>query len=215
MFKQTLLLIFLFSSILLQSCATQAPKESIKKPVLESTQPAKAATTPPITSAITSMTSTETGDMVELSTKLFKEKRSRIKTTFVDSYVKAIINKKTGEITYQINSLAEYKDHDKRQYKKVSYSAVTQREQKETILLDYQISCQGSAYSGCIHTEHVTFNVEKALMEHIAQNYTDAKDATSTWRYQLIPQSGRNHSAQLLLSEIAALVEKANNKLKK
>ena len=68
----------------------------------------------------------------------------------------------------------------------------------------------GSAYSGCIHTEHVAFTVDSTLIENIADSYTEG--AQNKWRYKLSPKKGRSYSAYLFFSEIAALVEAANKK---
>ncbi len=148
------------------------------------------------------------GEAIELSTinGLKIPKRSN-QEVFVDSYIQAVVTKNTGLITYQINSLVEYKDHDKRLYKQVSYNTPTGNETKDANIFDHTISCQGSAYSGCRHTEHIVFTVDPELLESIADSYNG--DTQSKWRYQLSPNTGRSHFAFLPLAEIAAIVEAA------
>lgn len=148
------------------------------------------------------------GETIELSTinGLQIPKRSNQEVS-IDSYILAIVTKNTGLITYQINSLVEYKDHDKRLYKQVSYNTPTGNKTKDANIIDHTISCQGSAYSGCRHTEHIVFTVDPELLESIADSYQGGTQGK--WRYQLSPNTGRSHSVFLPLAEIAAIVEAA------
>lgn len=127
-----------------------------------------------------------------------------------NNYITALINNTTGKVTYQVNSLIKYKDHDKHLYKEVSYNSDTGYKTKEASILSHDISCLGSSYSGCIHTEHATFTIESTLIENIAASYTEG--TKNKWHYKLTPKKGRSYSAYLFFSEIAALVEAANKK---
>lgn len=138
-----------------------------------------------------------------------KKPRNNTKA-WANNYVTALIDKTTGNITYQINSLVQYKDHDKHLYKKVSYNTSTTYITTDASILSHEISCLGSAYSGCIHTEHVAFTIDSTLIENIAASYTEG--AQNKWHYKLSPKKGRSYSAYLFFSEITALAEAANKK---
>jgi len=200
--KITALLLVLFLTILLHGCTAASP---IKRAV---------EITPDKTHFKNHLNSTDrkSSKLIELSTlNGFRKKPRNIHDTWADSYISAAINKRTGEITYQINSVIEYKDHDKRSYRKVSYRTILgkEKETKEAKVLNHTISCQGSAYSGCIHTEYVVFTIDSTLIESLANSY--AEEPPNKWRYQLSPKKGRSYSAHLFIAEIAALVEKANS----
>ena len=146
------------------------------------------------------------GDAITFSTiNGFQKKPRNVSNAWANNYITAVATKKTGEITYQINSLIEYKAHDKRLYKEVVYNTATSQKSKEATILNHSISCQGSAYSGCIHKEHVAFTVDSTLIENMANSYTE--DSQNKWRYRLSPKRGRSYSAYLFIAEISALVD--------
>lgn len=140
----------------------------------------------------------------------FQKRPRNKKTTWANNYITALIDKETGEISYKINSLIQYKDHDKHLYKEVSYNTGLEFTTTEASILNHDISCLGSAYSGCIHTEHVAFPIESTLIETIAASYTE--NSQNKWRYKLSPKKGRSYSAFLFIAEISALVETAHKK---
>jgi hypothetical protein len=137
----------------------------------------------------------------------FHKKPRNNTNAWANNYITALIDKTTGNITYQINSLIQYKDHDKHLYKEVSYNTSTAHKTKEAFILSHEISCLGSAYSGCMHTEHVTFTIDSILLTEIASRYTE--ESNNKWRYKLSPKNGRSYSAHLFIAEISALVEAA------
>ena len=148
---------------------------------------------------------TEKNTVVISTINGFHKKPRNNTNTWANNYITALIDKTTGNITYQINSLIQYKDHDKHLYKKVSYNTPTEYKTKEATILNHKISCLGSAYSGCKHTEHVTFSIDSTFLEGIASHYTEGPQ--NKWRYKLSPKKGRSYSAHLFIAEIAALVE--------
>ena len=206
---QKILLIFLcaFITLLMQSCAQTQQTQKVEATVLilNKTHFKKQLISEQSTASEVITFSTING---------FQKKPRNISNAWANNYITGRINKKTGNITYQIHSLIEYKDHDKRIFKEVSYNTGVGKKTKITTILDYIISCKGSAYSGCIHTEHVVFSIEPTLIENIANSYTTdsnthTKDSQNKWRYQLSPKKGRSYSAHLFISEIAALIETA------
>jgi len=91
----------------------------------------------------------------------------------------------------------------------VSYRTIAGKETKEAKILNHTISCQGSAYSGCIHIEHVVFTINSILTESLTNSYSEG--SPKKWCYQLSPKKDRSYSAHLFIAEIAALVEEANS----
>ena len=125
-----------------------------------------------------------------------------------DSYISATVNKITDVITYQVNSIVEYKDHDARLYKHINYTVNGRQYSGDGTLVDQTMDCKGNQYSGCLRKEHVAFTMTQQTIEQIAINYTDGSQ--DKWRYTLSPERDRSYSAHLFVAEIAALVEAVN-----
>lgn len=125
-----------------------------------------------------------------------------------DSYISATVNKTTDEVTYQIDSIIEYKDHDARLYKHINYTVNGRQYSGDGTLVDQTMDCKGNQYSGCLRKEHVAFTMTQQTIEQIAINYTEGSQ--DKWRYTLSPERDRSYSAHLFVAEIAALVEAVN-----
>ena len=125
-----------------------------------------------------------------------------------DNYISATIDKTTGETTYQIDSLIEYKDHDARLYKHINYTADGHRQSGEGTLVSQTSDCKGNQYSGCLRKEHVAFSIAQQTIEQVAKNYTEGSQ--DKWQYTLSPEREKNYSASLFVAEISALVEAVN-----
>jgi hypothetical protein len=122
-----------------------------------------------------------------------------------DSYISATVNEATGEVTYQIDSIVEYKDHDARLYKHIDYTINGRQYSGDGTLVNQTLDCKGNQYSGCLRKEHVAFTMAQQTIEQIAINYTEG--AHDKWRYTLLPETNKRYSAHLFVAEIAALVE--------
>jgi hypothetical protein len=207
--KNTLLIsLSLTSLLLIQACSNTTPVTKFDKPSqTKSSTPSAAITLNKayFKNKLIIEKDNEKGT-VKISTVNGFNKKPRNKTNaWANNYITALIDKKTGRTTYQINSLIEYKDHDKHLYKEANYSSGAEPKTKEASILKHDISCLGSAYSGCIHTEHVAFSIGAILIENIAASYSEG--AQNKWSYKLSPRKGRDYFAYLFIAEIAALAE--------
>lgn len=210
-------LLILFSSIallLIQACSNTTPTTKVDKP----TPTASPHSSAPITlnkahfkNKLTIERDDEKGTIKISTVNGFHKKPRNKMNAWANNFITAVIDIKTGNITYQINSLVEYKDHDKHLYKEVSYNTEADvktgsgSKTEAASILNHDISCLGSAYSGCIHTEHVAFNIDPTLVENIAASY--AEGTNNKWSYKLSPRKGRDYFAHLFIAEISALVE--------
>lgn len=207
--KNTLLIsLSLTSLLLMQACSNTRPTTKIDKPSQATNSTPSAAIT--LNKAYFKnkliIEKYNKKGTVKISTANGFNKKPRNKTNaWANNYITALIDKKTGHTTYQINSLIKYKDHDKHLYKEVSYNTGSEPKTKQASILKHDISCLGSAYSGCIHTEHVAFSINSTLIENIAASYS--KGAQNKWGYKLSPRKGRDYFSYLFIAEITALVE--------
>lgn len=207
--KNTLLIsLSLTSLLLIQACSNTTPAKKFDRPSqAKSSTPTAAITLNKayFKNKLIIEKNNEKGT-VKISTVNGFNKKSRNKNNvWANNYITALIDKKTGHTTYQINSLIEYKDHDKNLYKEVSYNTGSESKTKQAFILKHDISCLGSAYSGCIHTEHVAFSIDSTLIENIAASYSEG--AQNKWGYKLSPRKGRDYFSYLFIAEITALVE--------
>lgn len=207
--KTTVVFISLIALLCLQACSNT---KTTQLDLPASTKNISSAVTVTLDRAyfknrLTTEDHTEKNTVVISTINGFHKKPRNNTNAWANNYITAIIDKTTGIITYQINSLVQYKDHDKHLYKEVSYNTSTEHKTKDASILSHEISCLGSAYSGCTHTEHVAFTIDSTLLAEIASRYTEGSN--NKWRYKLSPKKGRSYSAHLFIAEISALVEAA------
>ena len=206
--KNTLLILLSLTSLLLiQACSNTTPLTKVDKPsqTKRSTPPAAITLNKAYFKNKLIIEKDNEKGTIKISTVNGFNKNPRNKTNaWANNYITASIDIKTGHTTYQINSLIEYKDHDKHLYKEASYNTGSESKTKQASILKHDISCLGSAYSGCIHTEHVAFSIDSTLIENIATSYSEG--AQNKWGYKLSPKKGRDYFASLFVAEIAALV---------
>jgi len=207
--KKILSILFCLTILLLiQACSNTTPTTKIGKPpqTTNSTPPAAITLNKAYFKNKLIIEKNNKKGTVKISTVNGFNKKSRNKNNvWANNFITALIDKKTGHTTYQIHSLIEYKDHDKNLYKEVSYNTGSESKTKQAFILKHDISCLGSAYSGCIHTEHVAFSIDSTLIENIAASYSEGEQ--NKWNYKLSPRKGRDYSAYLFIAEITALVE--------
>lgn len=211
--KIIVIFVSLIALLFMQACSNTKSTKKIDIPTLsENTNSAEPVTLDKahFKRKLITEDNTEKNTVVISTINGFHKKPRNNTNAWANNYITAHIDKTTGNITYQINSLIEYKDHDKHLYKEVSYNTSIGHKTKEATILNHKISCLGSVYSGCIHTEHAAFAIESALIENIANSYTEGSQ--KKWRYKLTPKKGRSYSGYLFISEISALYETAANK---
>lgn len=205
--KNCLIIFYLFLVLSLQSCS------SVSTPNTSATQPVsldKAYFKMRLTTTESTSEEGSYGKTIIFST-INGYNKQRLLTQYNvigDSYISATVNKTTDEVTYQIDSIIEYKDHDARLYKHINYTINGRQYSGDGTLVDQTVDCKGNQYSGCLRKEHVVFTMTQQTIEQIAINYTEGSQGK--WRYTLSPEIDKSYSAHLFVAEIAALVEAVN-----
>jgi len=208
--KNHLIFFYLFVTLFLQGCSSASSQNAqpAASPVLDKAHFKQHLTTTEGNSVETLVLSTVNG---------FNKQRMLTKYNVTgDNYISATVDKITGSTTYHIHSIIEYKDHDSRLYKQVSYTANGSQQSVKTTLLNQVVDCKGSQYSGCYRKEHVVFTINQQAVDQIAKNYTEGSQNTGShkkWRYTLSPEIGTSYSTHLFVSEISALSEAVNENL--
>jgi len=205
--KNRLIFFYLFLALFLQSCL------SVSTPNTSATQPVsldKAYFKIRLTTTTGGSDGENHGKTIIFST-INGYNKQRLLTQYNvigDSYISATVNKTTDEVTYQIDSIIEYKDHDARLYKHINYTVNGRQQSDDGTLVDQLVDCKGNQYSGCLRKEHIVFTMAQQTIEQIAKNYTEGSQ--DKWRYTLSPDVGKSYSTYLFVAEITALVEAIN-----
>ncbi|MEH6466784.1 MAG: hypothetical protein V7722_04060 [Porticoccus sp.] len=141
----------------------------------------------------------------------FKKDKVNDRRPWGESYVSAAVDKETGDITYQINTIVKYKSHKFHLYREVRYDSGGEAKFIEATILERKVDCLAARKtgaprrSGCYLSERVVFTLDHEPISKFSNSYTEGSQAQL--RYTMLPRSGATYSATLYIAEIAALVE--------
>ena len=134
----------------------------------------------------------------------FQEKSGLLKIVWNDNFLRAFVDKKTGEATIQVYQFVNYSG-DWRTYNRVNYE--TPEGPKSAILISISrdvVSCSGSRYGGCTYSEHFAFNVDEKLLRTIAALYKPGQ--MLGWKFKYYSQSGQEWPDGMLPAEVAGFL---------
>lgn len=136
----------------------------------------------------------------------FIEKHGLLGIQWDDNFLRAFVDKNTGNTTYQAYNIVYYKNKW-RFYKWVNYETPDGPVAEDLTRIDSDVDCTGSRYGGCLFNEHVTFKVPESLLRTIAGKYEATRGMQVGWKYRLKPQVGPNYNNAFLAAEVAGLLE--------
>lgn len=112
-------------------------------------------------------------------------------------FLRANLNKKTGEVTYQVYSVVGY-GREWRFYNRANFDAGKGPEQVELISISRDVvSCR----YGCTYSEHVAFMLTEDQVWSIAALPVDTK-----WKYRLKSKAGVDSDVELEPGEFGGLI---------
>ncbi len=135
--------------------------------------------------------------------KGFVSHKGILRSVSSDEYLKGVINKKTGQKSFQVDASVSYYGRW-RTYATASYQVADGPRSLSTMQLGRDIGT--CAVGNCLYTEHVAFSVDEALLRQLAAGYVPGNPAL--WRYKLIPKLGPDYSGELSSAEIAGFLAK-------
>lgn len=126
----------------------------------------------------------------------------------VDSFLRAVINKKTGATEYMLYQQVQYRDYEWHFYNAATYQGAGGPVAAQFVEIDRRIdNCDRARGPGCTYAEHIGFIVPSSVLEQIAADY-DAGER-GAWRYRF---SSRRADQTLLgeipYGEVAGLLER-------
>ena len=128
-----------------------------------------------------------------------------------ESYISAAVDKGTGDITYQINTIVKYRSRKIHLYRKVRYDSNGETKFIDATILERKVYCleprktDATRGTRCYPSERVVFTLDQEQITKLSEGYTG--DVQAQLRYTMLPRSGPIYLAALYLAEIAALVE--------
>lgn len=139
----------------------------------------------------------------------FQQKQGLLRFVYDDNFLRALIDKKTGKVTYQLYQSIYYEASDWRFYRKANYDTPEGTESVDAILLRpplaHSFDCPDHTSSVCTYNEHVGFTVERERLDAIARMYEPSKSVE--WRFKFIPRAGDDFHGGLLLAEVVGFLQ--------
>ena len=135
----------------------------------------------------------------------FQEKRGLLGIVWDDNFLRAFINKKTGQTTIQLYQIIYYQGSGWNFFQTVNYETPDGPESRPATIISRDVDCSGSRYSGCIYTEHVGFDIDEKLLHTIAAGYQPGQRAA--WKFKFNAKSGKDYNDGMLPAEVAGFLE--------
>ena len=147
-------------------------------------------------------------DALEVSAEIstingWQQKDGLLKIVNSDQFFRAFINKKTGEVSYQVYQFVYYYG-DWAFFNRVNYETADGPVQKDLTVISRDV-LECTTYLGCRHSEHIGFEVDEKLLRAAAANYKP--NAVEAWRFRLKAQSGVQRDEGFVAAEIVALLQ--------
>ena len=152
----------------------------------------------------------DSGDTALISTKSgFQQKQGLLRMVYDDNFLRAIIDKKTGNVTYQVYQSIYYQASDWRFYRRANYETPDGPESVDAKFLRpplaHNFDCPDHASSVCAYNENVGFSVDRELLDRIASTYEP--DKSVKWRFSFIPRVGDEFNDGLFVAEIVGFLQ--------
>lgn len=148
----------------------------------------------------------------EINTKeVFKLKGGLLGITWDDNFLRAYIDKKTGEVVYQVYDIIYMKEWSR--YYEVSYDADGGTKTQELIRIDADVeSCSSNAFIGCTLREDVAWIVDRKILDSVADKYQAGQ--RQAWKYKLKARTGEDQVRPITSAEVWALLHAVDTYLK-
>ncbi len=139
----------------------------------------------------------------------FRPKSGLLRFVYDDNYMRAVIDKKTGNVTYQLYQSIFYQASDWRFYRKANYETPNGLESVDAKFLKPPLAthfdCPDHTSSVCTYNEHVGFTIDRERLESIAKLYEPGKRVE--WRFTFVPKDGDEFNDTLLVAEVVGFLQ--------
>lgn len=133
----------------------------------------------------------------------FQEKRGLLKIAWYDNFLRAFIDKKTGETSFQLYQFITY-DGDWRFYQTANFETPAGPDSKPVTVISRDVlSC--SAYGGCTFSEHLGLDLPEPLLRQLAASYTPG--VPHVWNFKFGGKAGVDFQDAMNVAEIVAMLD--------
>ena len=119
-----------------------------------------------------------------------------------DNYVRAVIDKHTGIVSYQIVNTIYYQAPSWRFYQQAKYVTQEGVNEQPVELIDQKI-IECSVFSGCSYLETISFEITQEIVEKGAERYEPGIQAGI--KYVLMPTTGQKYVGIVFAQELIAV----------
>jgi hypothetical protein len=133
----------------------------------------------------------------------FVEHKGPMRMVWNDEFLTGVIDKKSGQKTYQVNALIIYVGN-LRSYETASYQAANGPRTVPAMHIRKEVA--NCAVGDCTYTEHIAFPVDEELLRQVAAGRAPSKPGI--WPFRLVAKSGPDYSGGLSSAEIAGFLAK-------
>lgn len=135
------------------------------------------------------------------SAPVYTHRQGLLKLTNGDKFFRAFIDKKTGEVTYQLYVWVTYGGGEWQNINRVNYETPNGPASVEAHRIDSDVSC---GRYGCSYTEHFAFDLPEDVVREIAKGAEAGVDGQ--WRFRYYGRTSDAATTSMLKTEAAGFL---------
>lgn len=136
----------------------------------------------------------------------FQEKHGLLGIVWNDIFLRAFVDKKTGETSYQVYFTYRGNAQTWPRLNQVNYEGPSGLQNANLDRIASDVDCTGSRYIGCTYTEVVGFDAPEPFLREIASKYQTDQLSGGAWKMRFKGQSGLDVDEVLLSAEVSGLL---------
>jgi hypothetical protein len=166
---------------------------------------APATAAPPLTAEVARQKVAVHEDHLEIEALLSTEpvarsRRGLIPTPYNDNHLRAYVDRRTGQVRFELRQQMQYVDGIFRDFQTVNYEAGQWPATANLVRFDANRACESIEMPTACH-EEVGFVLPEAVLRRLADH-----PAGAAWSLKFKPRLGREHRASLPRAEISGLL---------
>lgn len=143
-------------------------------------------------------------DAVMTTEPVYREKKGLFGDVPDDVFMRAFIDKQTGQVSWQVYVVTTYIGSSWHFYEQANYQTSQGVQTVPLAVIDRQVSACDSL-TGCFYVEQVGFDLSDELARALAKLY-DPAGSLAIWRFRLKSQGGFDYTDGIAAAEVAGLV---------